>query len=100
MSLDVKSKILKVSGILISLGSAVFGAYWIWVFAGSTGPDRAIHIAPLFFCGLPLTVAGQIVSFGFQMAGKGVWYGALPIIVCYFFQWQFIGLWLYRKSNA
>jgi len=96
-SLEVKSKILKASGIFISLGSALFGAYWVWLFAGSTSPDRAIHIAPLFFCGLPLTIAGQIVSFGFMTAGKGAWYSALPIMVCYFLQWQLIGFWFYRK---
>jgi hypothetical protein len=94
----MKSKILKASGILISLGSALFAIYWIWAFASSTSPDRALFIAPLFFCGLPLTVAGHIVGFGFMIAGKGLWYDALPIIICYLFQWQFIGRWLYRKG--
>jgi hypothetical protein len=94
----MKPKIFKASGIFISIGSAIFGAYWIWVFATSNGPDRGRFIAPLFFCGLPLSILGQIAGFGFMMAGKGIWYEAFPIIICYFFQWQFAGRWLYRKG--
>jgi hypothetical protein len=89
---------MKVSSILISLGSAIFAVYWILKFASSTSPDRVLFVAPLFFCGLPLTIIGNVFGFVFQLAGKGLWYYELPIIICYFIQWQFIARWLYRKS--
>jgi len=94
----MKSKILKAGGILISMSSIVLGVHWIWQFAQSTGPDRSLFIAPLFFCGLPLTILGHIAGAVSMMAGRGLWYDAVPIFICYLFQWQLIGLWLYRKS--
>ena len=94
----MKAKALKVSGIAVSLGSALFGVYWVVVFVRSTSPDRELFLAPLFFCGLPLTFIGNLLGAVFLMAGKALWYHALPVIICYFAQWQFVARWLYRKG--
>ena len=93
----MKSTVFKVSGILVSLGSAICGGYWVLAFVRSTSPDKGLFLAPLFFCGLPLTFIGNLLGFGFLIAGKEFWYYAL-LITCYFVQWQFVARWLYRKG--
>ena len=94
----MRSTLLKVSAVLISLGSFVFGVYWVWVLVTSRSPDRSIYVAPLLFFGLPLTIVGQVVSFGLMMAGGDVGVFTSPIIICYFFQWQYVAWWLYRRG--
>jgi hypothetical protein len=94
----MKPKIFRLSGILISLCSAAWGVYWVLKFAGSGSPDRSLLIAPLFFFGLPSTFIGHVIGVGFLMTGSGVWYCALPTIICYFVQWQLIAWWLYHKG--
>ncbi|MGD1019601.1 MAG: hypothetical protein ABSA12_09805 [Verrucomicrobiia bacterium] len=95
----MKARILKVSGLLVSLGSIAFGIYWVVQFGQSDSPDRSLLIAPLFFLGLPLTFIGNMVGGILLMAGKGLWFYALPIMICYFGQWQLVARWLYRKGD-
>ena len=90
--------ILRAVAISISIISAIFGSYWVLQFSQCTSPDRAVVIAPLFFCGFPLTFLGNLVSMILLTAGKGYWYDSLPIIICYFVQWQAISWYIYRKG--
>ena len=98
MNIRPEPKILRVSGIAISLCSAAWGAYVVLEFARSTSPDRSLLVAPLFFLGLPLTFIGNILGGLFLTAGKGLWYCVLPTMICYFAQWQLVARWLYRKG--
>jgi hypothetical protein len=95
----MKPTAYRLIGIVISLCSALWGLYWVYRFVRSGSPDSSLLIAPLFFFGLPLTFIGNMVGSVFLMAGKGLWYCVLPTVICYFLQWQLIGLWFYRKGT-
>ncbi len=94
----MNSNLLRLVGVLVSLGSAAFGIYWVIQFARSSSPDSSLLVAPLFFAGLPLTFVGNLIGVVFQMVGREVWYGTIPTIICYFVQWQLVAWWFYRRG--
>src|SRR5258708_7448280 len=88
----------RIIGISISLCSLGLAAVCTAKFGLSNSPDRSVYLAPLFFLGLPLSFAGNIVSTIFIMSSKGPWYQALPIMISFLLQWQLVGWLLYRRG--
>ena len=93
---------LRVGSMVISLGSALFGIWNVLLFASYMNPDNGLSLvvlAPLCIFGLSVTFVGNCVGIAlYLLVFQNLWCYAIPVIVCFFLQWQGIAWYLYRAS--